>query len=37
MGREGVGSGGGFAAGGRLNSPLRLFGLDMSPRSASHT
>ena len=28
--------GGDWAAGGGLNPPLRLFGLVMSPRSASH-
>ena len=28
--------GGGWAAGGGLNPPLGLFGLAMSPRSASH-
>ena len=33
---DGVGDEGGWAAGGRLNPPLRLLGLVMSPRSASH-
>ena len=32
----GAGGGGGWEAGGRLNHPLGLFGLAMSPRSASH-
>ena len=32
----GVGGGGGWEAGGRLNLPLGLFGLAMGPRSASH-
>ena len=31
---EGLGGGGGWAAGGRLYSPLRLFVLAMSPRRA---
>ena len=31
-----AGGGGGCAAGGRLNPPLGLFGLAMSPKSASH-
>ena len=30
------GGGGGWAAGGELNPPLGLFGVVMSPRSASH-
>ena len=33
---EGVGGGGEWEAGGRLNLPLQLFGLAMGPRSASH-
>ena len=33
---KGVGSGGGWAAGGRLYRPLGLFRLIMSPRSASY-
>ena len=32
----GVGGGGGWAVRGRLNPSLGLFGLTMSPRSASH-
>ena len=37
-GQEGGGAGGGgeWEAGGRLNLSLGLFGLAMSPRSASH-
>ena len=31
-----MGGGGGWEAGGGLNLPLGLFGLAMSPRSASH-
>ena len=31
-----MGGGGGWDAGGGLNPPLGLFGLAMSPRSASH-
>ena len=31
-----AGGGGGWEAGGRLNHPLGLFGLAMSPRKASH-
>ena len=33
---EGMGGGGGWEAGGRLNLSIRLFGVAMSPRSASH-
>ena len=33
---EGVGGGGGWEAGGGLHRPIRLFGVAMSPRSASH-
>ena len=33
---KGVGSGGGWAAGGELNQPLGLFELAMGPRSARH-
>ena len=36
MGGGGVGGGGGWEAGGGLNDPLGLFGLAMSPKSASH-
>ena len=32
----GVGGGGGWEAGGRLYLPIGLFGVAMSPRSASH-
>ena len=32
----GVGGGGGWEAGGRLHRPTGLFGVAMSPRSASH-
>ena len=32
----GVGGGGGWEAGGGLNRPTGLFGVAMSPRSASH-
>ena len=32
----GVGAGGGWEAGGRLYLPIGLFGVAMSPRSASH-
>ena len=34
--RGSVGGGGGWVAGGGLNLPLGMFGLAMSPRSASH-
>ena len=34
--RSGMDGEGGWAAGGRLNPLLGLFGLPMSPRSASH-
>ena len=34
--RSGVGGGGGWEAGGRLYLPTGLFGVAMSPRSASH-
>ena len=33
---EGVGGGGGWEAGGGLHRPTGLFGVAMSPRSASH-
>ena len=36
MGEEGVDGGGGWEASGELNPPLGLFGLAMSPTSASH-
>ena len=36
MGGGGTGGGGRWEAGGELNPPLGLFGLAMSPRSASH-
>ena len=36
-GRGGAGGGNGWEAGGRLNLPLGLFELAMSPRSASHS
>ena len=36
MGGGGLGNGGGWVAGGVLNPLLGLFGLSMSPRSASH-
>ena len=36
MGREGVGGGGGWEAGGGLNSLLGLFGLAISLRSANY-
>ena len=32
----GVGGGGGWEAGGGLHHPIGLFGVAMSPRSASH-
>ena len=35
-GSRGVGGGDGWEDGGGLNPPLVLFGLAMSPRSASH-
>ena len=35
-GGGGVGGGGGWEAGGRLHRPIGLFGVAMSPRSASH-
>ena len=37
MGWGGVAGGGGWTAGGRLNSLLGLFGLVVSLRSASHS
>ena len=33
---DGVGGGGGWEAGGGLYLPIGLFGVAMSPRSASH-
>ena len=36
MGGGGVGGGGWWEAGGGLHRPIRLFGVAMSPRSASH-
>ena len=35
-GRGGANRGGGWEAGGGVNPPLGLFGLDMGPISASH-
>ena len=35
-GGGGVGGGGGWEAGGGLHHPIGLFGVAMSPRSASH-
>ena len=36
VGEGGAGGGGGWEARGRLNPPIKLFGLAISPRSASH-
>ena len=36
VGGGGVGGGGGWEAGGGLHHPTGLFGVAMSPRSASH-
>ena len=36
VGGGGAGGGGGWEAVGGLNLPMRLFGLAMGPRSASH-